>query len=69
MCQSIAITLKRKNNNPLQVKIEGKITSEFLHGSLSLPLPTRKISFFWAVKLKYSSFEHKGQHLYKLTKF
>ena len=41
MCQSIAITLKRKNNNPLQVKIEGKITSKFLHGSLS----TRKNKF------------------------
>ena len=50
MCQSIAIKLKRKNNNPLQVKIEGKITSKFLHGSL----PTRKIDF-WPVKLKTRS--------------
>ena len=33
------------------------------------PFADKENKFFWAVKLKYSSFEHKGQHLYKLTKF
>ena len=36
---------KWNNNNPLQVKIEGKITSEFLHGSLS-PFADKENKFF-----------------------